>query len=195
MTTTTLVQEIVQLLINSADYRELEMPIPMASIQFQFAAALVGADRIPDLVIVADTNEEPEQRIRQKILALARALDVVGSRRPLTVVLVGPRPSTAMLNAVSRVSRVLPVGTDFGANADQTLRDWLSVLLPLQVPPPTKTLDDPLSQLRQRPKVLRGGAVAEDLINAASLGTDHVKARFCTLIAEAFDDANRSGDI
>lgn len=194
MTTAIPVEEIVRLLINSADYRKLEMPITVASIQFQFSAALVGTDRIPDLVIVADTNEELEQRIRQKILALARALDVVGSRRPLTVILVGPRPSTAMLNAVSRVSRVLPVGTDFGTDTDQTLCDWLSVLLPLQIPPPAETIDDPLSQLRQCPAVSGGGAVAEDLISAASLGAEHVRDRFCKLIAEALDDANR-GDI
>ena len=52
-------------------------------------------------------------------------------RRPLTAVLLGAEPDDAVVEGLSRVCRVLPVGAPSDQMGDQTLRDWLAVLLPL----------------------------------------------------------------
>ena len=70
----------------ASGYAELKQPVTVAGIPFEFAAILARPDSL-DLVIIADTIAEPDhERIRRRIEALARALDVVRSRRTLTVV-------------------------------------------------------------------------------------------------------------
>src|SRR4051794_6193468 len=89
-------------LLGTVGYRLIEhdKPVTVASVPFEFDAFLVGSDRANDLVVVIDTLVEPEPRIRQKVQGLSRALDVVGSRRPLTVILVGPAPRPRTVEAL-----------------------------------------------------------------------------------------------
>ncbi len=101
-------------ILTDAGYRTLEMPVTVASIPFEFAALLVGSDRANDLIVVIDTLDDSEARVRQKVEGLSRALDLVASRRPLTTVLVGPSPRPAIIEALARVSRVLNVGSPTG---------------------------------------------------------------------------------
>jgi hypothetical protein len=131
--TATPVETVVAILV-AAQFRRLETPIVVAGVKFEFDAVLVGTGTMPDLVLVADTATEKEERIRTKIEGLARALDVVRSKRPLTAILAGPRPSTQMLDAVSKVCRVLPVGTSADEDDDAALTNWLSVLMLLTLP-------------------------------------------------------------
>jgi hypothetical protein len=90
MTQSQPVTRVVDILTN-AGYRRRAAPVTVASVPFEFAALLLGSDRANDLIIVIDTLVDDEVRIRQKVEGLSRALDLVASRRPLTVVLVGPR--------------------------------------------------------------------------------------------------------
>jgi hypothetical protein len=133
MSVATPVAKVVEVL-KAAGYRQLDLPLVVASVPFEFAAALVGTGRTPDLVVVIDTMHDRDARARQKIDGLGRAMDVARSRRPLTAVLAGPRPDDATLSAIGRVCRVLPIGTPTGADADRFLHEWLSVLLPLTLP-------------------------------------------------------------
>jgi plasmid stability protein len=137
----------VTALLAAAGYRLLSMPLTIGSVPFDFSAALLGPDRAPDLVLVIDTIEEKEVRVRQKITALSRALDVIGSRRPLTAILAGPRLQRSTIEALGRVCRVLPVGTPVGKSDDAKLHDSLAVLLPLQLPEPSQAIADPLAEL------------------------------------------------
>lgn len=41
---------------------------------------------------------------------------------------------------MSRVCRVLPIGTPVGQNASDLVRDWISVLLPLKTPESVETM-------------------------------------------------------
>jgi len=54
----------------------------------------------PDLIVVVDTAFETEERAKSRIESIARALDVVASKRPLTAILAGPRPRTSVLDAI-----------------------------------------------------------------------------------------------
>ena len=141
MTISTPVTRVTNILKN-AGYRELEVPFSIASIPFNFAAALVGTDKNPDLIVVIDTVQDADIRARQKIDSLGRALDVVKSRRPVTAILTGPRPSDSVIEGMGRVCRVLPIGTPTGDSADQYIQDWLAVLLPLTLPDTNKTVAD-----------------------------------------------------
>jgi hypothetical protein len=94
--------------------------------------AFAASEKGHDVVTVIDlTSDTAERAFVQRVQALARALDLARSRRPLTAVLVGAMPDEGTVETLSRVCRVLPVGAPSEQSADQTLRDWLAVLLPL----------------------------------------------------------------
>ncbi|MFU0507302.1 hypothetical protein [Pseudaminobacter sp. NGMCC 1.201702] len=100
--------------------------------------------------MIIDTVTEKEERARQKIGGLGRALDAVQSRRPVTAVITGPTPGKQTLESIAKVCRVLPVGTPTGPSDDSLLRDWLAVLLPLVVPDTSTIAADPLVTLRNQ---------------------------------------------
>ena len=143
------VERIVSILEGSNAFRSVPTPIKIGNVPFEFAAVLIGRDKNPDLVVVIDTINEDIQRTRQKIGGLGRAMDVVGSRRPITAILTGPRPDENMLELISRVCRVLPVGTPTGTKDDEMLEDWLSVLLPLPIAPQSGIAADPIGEMKK----------------------------------------------
>lgn len=170
-----LVERVVAILA-AENFRPAQHPLVVASVPFEFAAALVGVGRAPDLIVVIDTVAEPvELRIRQKIDSLARALDVAGSRRPVTAVLVGPKPSDPTIEALSRVCRVLPVGTPTGDKADELLRDWLAVLLPLPLPAPGKAISEAKTELAAKLPAELDERLRKSLLSAAEQGPEAVK--------------------
>jgi hypothetical protein len=117
-------------LLEEADYQIVERPL-IAGIPFDFPAMLAGRGSL-DLVAVIDLAlDSDHQRVRRRVEGVARALDLVGSRRSLTVVLVGPRPDPNVIQAMSGVARVLTVAP--GTTDAATLRDALAVLLPLEL--------------------------------------------------------------
>lgn len=126
--------------LRRAGYRELKQPAVIGGISFEFQAMLVG-DTSLDLVALVDTivNEESD-RVRDQVEGLTRALDLAKSRRPLTVIFVGQSPGLALVNAISRVCRVLVVGPSATAS-DKDLVDAIAVLLPLSL---SSAHDDPL---------------------------------------------------
>lgn len=168
------IQRVVSLLTN-AGYRRREMPMTVATMPFEFAAVLLGADRALDLIIVVDTLTEAEPRIRQKIQGLSRAMDLVSSRRPLTVVLVGPPPRATILEALGRVCRVLTVGTPTGESADRFLADALAVLLPLELPQADETVADPIGEVQKGLSASPDKDGLSHLLESAPQGADAVK--------------------
>jgi hypothetical protein len=163
-----LVEQVVSLLLDSG-YRRLDTPLILAGLRFDVAAALIGADRSSDLVIVEDTVASTSREIQIRIETIARAMDALDSKRPITAILIGPRPSAAELDAMSRVSRILPVGPTSLTDQQGVLQNWLAVLLPLQLPQTGNALADPLSELANQ--VNSEDAVISELLKSASLGT------------------------
>jgi hypothetical protein len=183
MTLATPVERVVEIL-KGAGYRQLPLPLVVASIPFDFAAALVGTGRAPDLIVVIDTMQEADLRTRQKIDSLGRAMDVAGSRRPLTAVLAGPRPDDPTLTALGRVCRVLPIGTPTGSGADRLLHEWLSVLLPLELPGLGEAGAATSSELMQHLPNDLEPVVLSSLLEAAPYGEAAVRAALHKLIAD-----------
>ena len=190
MTAPTPVDRVAEVLAG-AGYRRIAMPLEIAGLRFDLPAAFVGASPSPDLVIVADTAFDQEKRILQKLEGVARAMDVVRSKRPLTAVLAGPRPSSAVLDSMSRVCRVLPIGTILEGDAEATLRNWLAVLMPLRLPEPSASIADPLTEIAQQLGGLDPEVAA--LVDLAPEGADAVQSRLHALISEPLAEED-SGD-
>jgi hypothetical protein len=138
----------VVLTLEGNGYRALPAPFEVANVPFEFAAALVGPETTLDLVVVADTLREAHREVLRQVDALAHALDVVDSRRTLTVVLVGPRPASEILNSLAARCRVLPVGVINAAQVPD-LENWLSMFAPLNVPQTSEAAADPMDELQR----------------------------------------------
>jgi hypothetical protein len=175
------IEQVVTLLLN-AGYKRLPVPLTLAGLKFDVAAVLIGTDRSSDLVIVEDTVESTPKNIQIRIETIARAMDVLDSKRPITAVLVGPRPSTTELDAMSKVSRILPIGAASVTDQNEVLSNWLAALMPLRLPPTGNRLADPLAELSGQvdPKDI----VISELLASAPFGTAEVAKSFHKIIEQ-----------
>jgi hypothetical protein len=190
MNDTTPVGRITTLLVE-AGYRSVSAPLVIGGLKFEFPAALVGTEPSPDLILIADTAFEQEERLVAKLEGVARALDVARSKRPLTVVVAGPRPTSANLEAMSRVCRVLPTGTVLDKDAESSLRNWLAVLLPLRLPEAHPPIADAAEQFS---KLVAGlDQEVADLVLPAKQGSRAVQVQLHQIIDAAVDDFKEDG--
>lgn len=135
--------------LRQAGYRDVATPFRVATVDFEFTAALRGSDgRALDLVLIVDTTtgefgDRDSARVRQRVEALSRALDVTRSRYVVTLILAGAALGND-IEILAETCRVLYVdGLSIGADgkladeeAGNQLDDRIRVLLPLTLPPP-----------------------------------------------------------
>ncbi len=176
-------ERVAELLL-AAGYRRVPAPLEVAGLKFEVAGAFVGGDRAADLVIVADMAAEGERKVVQQIDGIARALDVMRSRRPLTSVIVGPRPVGRSLDALAQVGRMLAVGE---ASDPADLRDRLAVLLPLEVPQSSGANND---LVEDDDFVVPEGEIARLLFEAAGSGEDAVRQTFYDALTRVLTDGS-----
>ena len=141
--------------LREAGYHDLAAPFQVATVEFEFTAALRGSDgRALDLVLVVDTTtgefgDRDSARVRQRVEALGRALDVTGSRYVVTVILAGAALGKDM-DVLAESCRVLhvdglppdPDGELENDAARNQLEDRIRVLLPLTLPSPLVVTED-----------------------------------------------------
>ncbi|MFZ3008777.1 MAG: hypothetical protein WA047_21640 [Phenylobacterium sp.] len=186
MSETTPVERVARAL-EAASFKRMPWPLQISGMTFDAPAAFIGAPPSPDLVVVGDSTVQTARDLQRTVEGVGRALDVVRSRRPLTLVLVGPRPESKALSALSRFARVLPVGESADA---ASLDNWLAVLLPLTLPQPVEARGlDTLEELRAT-----ADALTHELIDLAPLGADAVAQRFAELVEEPFADESDEPD-
>lgn len=139
----------IQERLRAAGYSSLSTPFKVASVEFAFTGAMRGREgRALDLVLLVDTTtgdfgDRDGGRVRQRVEALSRALDVTGSRYVVTVILAGAVLADG-IEALSEICRVLQVesvalndqGTPVDEIAERQLDDCIRVLLPLTLPAP-----------------------------------------------------------
>ena len=104
----------IQERLRAGGYSDLSTPFKVAGVEFAFTGAMRGRDgRALDLVLLVDTTtgdfgDRDGGRVRQRVEALSRALDVTGSRYVVTVILAGAMLSEG-IEALSETCRVLQV--------------------------------------------------------------------------------------
>lgn len=187
MTAAVPVERVAEILV-SAGYRRIEPPLRIAGLDFDVAGAFVGVEHSADLVVVGDMAADGDRKVLQQIEGIARALDVMRSRRPLTTVIVGPRPVGKTLDALAQVGRILPVEE---AVDPADLRDRLAVLLPLEIP---ETLSGSRDLGAGEGLALPDDPLAAELVEASELGEAPVRDRFHAALSAVFARSGEAGD-
>lgn len=177
--------------LESARFRRLPKPLLVAGAAFDFDAAVTGTGVSHDLVVVGG-QEADSDRLIQLLLGLNRSLDRLASRRPVSLVLVGPRPKPETLARLEDNARVLVIEGELPENA--AIRDAMAVLFPLQLPPTTQEVADPLDEL-----VADLGSSASDehrlLVDAARVGPDAVRETFRRYLDESLADVAERDEV
>lgn len=177
--TATTTENVVEILTREGGYRELPRPLKIGNLSFDFSHAFLAPEGGSDLVVIielrSDGDDDAEVR---RILSLARALDVLESRRSVTAVITIAKPSGPVLQSMSRVCRVLPIGTAQGPEARAEVRDWLSVLLPLEDLHAVEALTDWQTALRVATPDEYQNRHFDELIEAATIDAEAVEQLF-----------------
>jgi hypothetical protein len=179
-------EDVVRILKDDGGYKELPKPLRVGSQAFDFTHALVAGDRANDLVVVIEVRSDgQDEDLIRRVLGLTRALDVLRSKRPVTAVLTSGQTTPETLRTLSEVCRVLPIGTQIGKDADQAVRDWLSVLLPLEAPSSSEAVLVWEADLAKALEGLEDQELVTKLIEASHVGTEAVELSFATSIRTA----------
>lgn len=186
MTAATPVDQVVEYL-EAHGYKQLPAPLVISGLTFELPAALVGVEKSTDLILVADTAFDQDDKILRMVQGVARALDVARSRRPLTAVIAGPPPNAATVEAMSGVCRVLPIGRIDSGKAEHALKNWLAVLTPLKLPEPGASIADPITELETDLDGFADEIAA--LTDTASQGSKAVKRRLNEILKTQLEDA------
>lgn len=203
--------EAVQKRLRNAGYSDLSTPFKVAGVEFAFTGAMRGRNgRALDLVLLVDTTtgdfgDRDGVRVRQRVEALSRALDVTGSRYVVTVILVGAVLAEGV-EALTETCRVLQVEgialDDQGQPADEIrgrqLDDRIRVLLPLMLPVPlAKTQDGSEPAMEQLVRALPAGtnmALVDAVIAASSAGEQAVTNAMALMIGGSFESEPGEGN-
>ena len=196
----------VQQRLRDAGYRDLATPFRMAGVEFQFTGAMLGsAGRGLDLILLFDTTtgdfgDRDASRIRARVEALSRALDITESRYVITSVLVGATlvdgiealSDTCRVLQVENVALTSDVAIAGGAMLQQ-MEDQIRVLLPLTLPETTVEIAGGLAPAMDQlisalPKSV-DTAMVTALIEAAQRGEEAVTQTAGLLIAAPLSDA------
>lgn len=186
MTLTEPVATVVDML-SDIGYVIHEQPVRIGSVHFDFAAVLT-LPRSLDLVVIVDTLQENASRFAAQVSSLGRALDVVSSRRSMSIVLVGPPPSGVVLEAIGRTGRVLLVGVPVGEQASAAIQDALAVLLPLELPRVTDSTEQSWADLERELIEAHPQAWVLALLEAAEQGPYVVRDTLGLLLNDALTE-------
>ncbi len=178
--------DLVTGVLTEAGYKTLEQPIIVGGIPFE-ATAVLAKDTWLELIAIVDTVLESDTvALRAKIEGLGRALDLVGSRRALTIILVGPRGSQTLDGELKNVARVLSVAA--GPGDENELEDALAVLLPLDLASTNEAPITSWSSVRETLREKYSHKDVEAIFRAVPRGRQRVLAALRDTLTEPFDD-------
>lgn len=181
-------EKVVEILVSNGGFRVLPTPFNIGSLAFEFSHALIGGEKSNDLVLVVELSSGTDDSdIIRKVFALTRALDVLRSRRSVTVVLTMGQALPDTVRSLSRVCRVLAVGSPSGPKAEQELIDWLSVLLPLSLPAPVDDSGEWADEVRNKIAQETDEGFVRDLLRLSAGGKQVVEERLRSEIEEAMN--------
>lgn len=170
--------------LKAVGFAELEMPLRLAGLEFEFEAAAVGTGVSHDLVLVATEAFELPRLVRL-IEGLSRALDHLESSRPVTLIYIGEPPSLASQDLLERNARLLLIRTNKPDEAQ--VRQAIAVLMPLALPAEQGNGKEPIGEVL---KALGSSATVEhlSLIQAAQGGPEEVRNALKDYIDDVFEE-------
>lgn len=184
--------------LREAGYEDLPTPFRIAGVEFQFTGAMRGRHgRALDLVLLVDTTagsygDSDSARVRSRVQALSRALDVTGSRYVVTTVLAGAALGADM-ETLAETCRVLHVEAGPPAQTGEAVPAWLEdrirVLLPLSIPQATTDTETGTAQ-EQLEEALAGHVDAttiENILAASPNGETAVTSTIAAMLDGALD--------
>ncbi len=173
--------------LQDAGYQSVTQPIIIGGIPFEFAAILTK-DASLELIAVVDTVLESEQEtLRVQVEGLARALDLVGSRRALTVIPVGPLPSQSIAGELKQVARVLSIAAGARDGDEPALEDALAVLLPLELSSAGEDTVSSWPSVRDELRARYPAKEIEPIFRAVPRGPRQVQAALHAALIEPLD--------
>jgi hypothetical protein len=200
----------IQQRLREDGYTDVPSPFKIAGVEFSFTGVMRGSrGRALDLVILVDTTtgdfgDRDGKRVRQRVEALSRALDVTRSRYVVTVILAGAVLSDS-IEVLSQTCRVLNVESvtldENGKLTDETaqkrLDDRIRVLLALKLPDPVaETADTGGPAMDQLVQALPG-YIDQDLkaavIAASVAGEEAVTEAAGSVINRPFQNETKEG--
>ena len=182
--------EAVLNVLETAGFERLPKPLVVAGTSFDFDAAARGTEVSHDLVVVAASEMAPPRLVRL-LSGLARTLDRVASRRPVTLVLLGDAVSPSITADLERHARVLRIESD-DPEPDE-VRTAVAVLMPLTLPTGGHRGRDPLVEVTE----VLGAALTDEhelLLDAGRVGPDEVRSTLQEFVEAAFTDQAGGGD-
>jgi len=197
---TALIQAIKNRLV-AADYVEMPSPLKVAGVEFPFTAAMHGSKgRSLDLVLLVNTStgefgETEGARVRQRVEALSRALDVTQSRYVVTLILAGAALAEHV-DTLAETCRVLHVegiavdanGQPQNSEALMQLEDRIRILLPLTLPAEDQENSDEGTPIEQLTKALPANLNGK-LLDAAIEASNEDEEAVTQAIAKVIDEA------
>lgn len=176
----TLRDETVRALIDTG-YSALPTPLQVGEIPLDLESVYRGpVDRL-DLAVVVEhpgTREE-SLRLYWQVQRLARALDAAGSRRTITVLVIGGIDDNRLLTDLQTISRVLPVDHSL------PVRRLIAPLLNLKPPGSIQGTVNGMAQVRTS---LKGpySATLSRIVESAVDGSNAVMKTYAAWVDEAF---------
>lgn len=157
--------------LETAGFERLPKPLIVAGSSFDFDAAARGTGVSHDLVVVAMASKSPRRLVRM-LSGLSRTLDQVGSRRPVSLVLLGELMEGTTAPDLERHARVLTIESTEPEPGE--VRKAVAVLLPLALPSASPQGRDPLTEVAET----LGSSLSDDhraFLEAARVGPDEVR--------------------
>ena len=183
--------ETVLAILASEGFEPLPKPLVVAGTTFEFDAAATGTGVSHDLVVVGGQDAEAE-RLTQLLSGLSRSLDRLRSLRPVSLVLLGPRPAATVLSQLEDHARVMLIDSE--EPTAEEARDAIAVLLPLHLPSARQVSVAPVEEL-----VGNLGESASDehrrIIGVASSGPEAVREALRRYVDMSFGDVEEEDPI
>lgn len=182
-----IVREVDRVLRDAQYVRVNELRI--GDVPFEVDYSYLAGPGFLDLVLVIDADT-PSSQIYWLAERVASALDGVGSRRPITYVLVGDARDEGMVT-----DELIKLGRVVHVSGPEHVSEELAPLLPVVLEQGHDVEVDPLAQLDLSAGTQKGDVPAlSDFVKAARSGANSVEANLASWFDAAFSEVATSND-
>lgn len=178
--------EVVLKVLEGFGFRRLDVPYRIGTVEFEFGSPMVSGEGHLELILVVEVDDSVMSEMFWDVQNIARALDVAGSARSITLVLVGDmgikESASHRLHSVARVLR-LGSGVSNLSSIERALAPILPLRLELSAPIASEA---PLRRIERYAQAQVDAAQLKILISRSRLDAAQVEAEFLSWIEQSF---------